>query len=111
MSKGLSERPIDTSTLADLKNDLIEPELHKISLVMKNERSPISHLRRHEAAIGIASFTLGQYGIASPSDAMAFLGAAGIGAVASQSADFLREAKAKENPMYFLWKLNRNNRL
>ena len=64
-----------------------------------------------EAAIGIASFTLGQYGIASPSDAMAFLGAAGIGAVASQSADFLREAKAKENPMYFLWKLNRNNRL
>lgn len=111
LSKGLSERPIDTSTLADLKNDLIEPELHKISLVMKNERSRLVTSAGIEAAIGIASFTLGQYGIASPSDAMAFLGAAGIGAVASQSADFLREAKAKENPMYFLWKLNRNNRL
>lgn len=109
LSKGLSERPIDSSTLADLKNDLIEPELHKISLVMKNERSRLVTSAGIEAAIGIASFTLGQYGIASPSDAMAILGAAGIGAVASQAADFLRGAKVKENPMYFLWKLNRSD--
>ena len=59
LSKGLSERPIDTSTLADLKNDLIEPELHKISLVMKNERSRLVTSAGIEAAIGIASFYIG----------------------------------------------------
>lgn len=109
LSKGLNERAIDSSTLTELKNGLIEPELHKISLVMKNERSRLVTSTGIEAAIGIASLTLGQYGIVSPSDAMTILGFTGLGAVASRAADFWQGAKAKENPMYFLWKLDRNN--
>lgn len=109
LSKGLNGRPLDSSTISDLKNDVIDPELHKISLVMKNEQSRLVTSAGIEAAFGVASLTLGQYGIISPSDAMAILGAAGMGAIASQAADYLRGSKIKENPMYFLWRLNKNN--
>lgn len=106
LSKGVKENPLDSSNLLDVKTEVIDPELHKISLVMKNERSRLVTSAGIEAAIGVASFTLGQYGIVSPADALSIIGAAGE-AVACQTVDYLRRTKAKENPMYFLWKLNR----
>ena len=109
ITKGLKGKPIDSSTISELKTELIDPEINKINLAMKNNRARLITSTGIEAAIGIASFALGQYGIVSPAEAMTIFGAAGAGSVATQVVNHLQAANVKNNSMYFLWELDRKS--
>lgn len=91
----------------EFRREVVEPELHKIDFLMKNSRQRIITAAGVEALIGVAGFSIGQYCGMDLGGAASIAGCLGAGALSQNALNFATKDKAKDNPMYFLWQLEK----
>lgn len=91
----------------EFRKDVIEPELHKIDLLMKNGQQRVITAAGAEALIGVAGFAIGQYCGIDPAASASIAGSLGAGNLGHQIFDFATKNRVKDNPMYFLWQLEK----
>lgn len=94
----------------DFRREVIEPELHKIDLLMKNSRQRVLTAAGAEAVICAIGFGIGQYCGFDLAGTASIASCLGAGALGKNIIDFAVKDNAKDNPMYFLWNLEKNSR-
>lgn len=91
----------------ELRRDIIEPELHRIDLLLKNSQQRVITAAGAEALISAAGFAIGQYCGIDPAATVSIASALGAGNLGHQIFNFVTKDKIKDNPMYFLWQLEK----
>lgn len=77
---------------------------------MKNSRKEVVTAAGAEALIGVASFVIGSYYGLDPANAASIASYFGAGVLGQKAIDFTMKGKAKDNPMYFLWQLEKKTK-
>jgi hypothetical protein len=94
--------------------DIVEPELHKLKLSVRNSRALLKRDIGRDIAFGAAILTIGIFGGIVPwniaqigAQLLALLGTAHVGKdIATKVLDLLNEPPSiRENNFYFLWKI------
>ena len=106
INKGLKEFGLHEGTLAQLENDVIQPEINKLKLSARNSRIKLFTHMGAECAVGVATMICANYGVFSPADVLSIFGASACTCI-RDTVDHIKNPDVKNNPMYFLWKLSK----
>ena len=108
--KVISEVREDPSKATDIVNDVVRPATDKIERRFKSI-SKIHRLKLAGACVSTATLTLLALTSTGVGASLAsLLGASGLGLIAKERSDFLKDrAELKEMPFYLLWRLRRSN--
>lgn len=104
----INQAKIDGKSINEMKNDLIRPEVDKISKqfsTIKNiHKLKVSGITVSTATLGLISFsTAGMGALVS-----GFLGSSGLGLLLKQEADYQKEiSELQNNPLYLMWKFKK----
>lgn len=105
--RGLAELASSNDVAADVKRDIIDPEIHKLELTLRNGKRRFVTTAGVEAAVGAAGLTIGSY-FGLPVESIAsILSAMGVGSLVPQVIDAATKNSIRNNPMYFLWRITR----
>ena len=106
LSRGYRELKSDVSAAKEIQRDVIDPELHRLDLIFRNNKKHFKTRLGIEAAVAAAAVTAGFYGWSFGTVA-SLLGFDFV-SVLKDGFDFVEKNDIQNSSMYFLWELNRS---
>lgn len=102
--------PCNKQELDMLRRECIDPELHKINRMLQNSCNELKSAAGIGGAISIATIAIGSHIGLGIGDIASLAGLFGAGPIAQKAFDHINKNSAKSNPLYFLWKLDRQSK-
>lgn len=108
----INQAKIDGSSINEMKNDIIRPEVDKISkqfTTIKNiHKLKVGGITLSTVTLGLISYsTAGMGALVS-----GFLGSSGLGLLLKQEADYQKEiSELQNNPLYLMWKFKKERKV